>query len=217
MNTSQTSSDLLRKQLRLQRQSLSPTQQTQHAQLAQQHLAHFLATTTLLNTKKQLNIAFFLAQDGELPTNSAIQYLWHTSPHKVWLPILKTTPPEHKATGHMAFAEYTPNTPMKKNNFAILEPDLPQNRWISGDALDLVLMPLVGFDTFGNRMGMGGGYYDRTFQFKQQSTKITPLLIGWAHSCQQVKQLPVNSWDIPLDGVITEAEILNFSPLSFRI
>ncbi len=200
-------SDLLRKQLRLQRQSLSPAQQTQHAQLAQQHLAHFLASTEFLHTQNKLNIAFFLAQDGELSTDLAIQYLWHSSPHKVWLPILKTNP-----TGHMAFAEYTPNTPMKKNKFAILEPDLPQSTWISGQALDLVLMPLVGFDAFGNRMGMGGGYYDRTFQFKQQSSKIPPLLIGWAHRCQQVEQLPVNPWDIPLDGIITEAGALNLSP-----
>ena len=205
-------SDLLRKQLRLQRQSLSPVQQIQHAQLAQQHLVHFLASTEQLHSQKKLNIAFFRAQDGELSTDLAIQYLWHASPHKVWLPILKTNPPEHKTTGHMAFAEYTPSTPMKKNNFAILEPDLPQNTWVSGQALDLVLMPLVGFDTFGNRMGMGGGYYDRTFQFKQQSSKIAPLLIGWAHSCQQVEQLPVNPWDIPLDGIITETGALNFPP-----
>ncbi|HIE40227.1 MAG TPA: 5-formyltetrahydrofolate cyclo-ligase, partial [Thiomicrorhabdus sp.] len=150
MSTSH-SSNLLRKQLRLQRQSLSPAQQTQHAQRAQQHFIHFLAATKLLDTQKKLNIAFFLAQDGELSTDLAIQYLWHSTPHKIWLPILKTNP-----TGSMAFAEYTANTPMKKNKFAILEPDRPQNTWISGQELDLVLMPLVGFDAFGNRMGMGG-------------------------------------------------------------
>ncbi len=200
----------LRKQLRLQRQSLSLAQQKQHAKRAQQHLEHFLTSTDSSLTQKSLNIAFFLAQDGELATDLAIQSLWQSTPHKIFLPILKTNP-----EGHMAFAHYTATTPMKENKFSILEPDVPQHEWLSGQALDMVLTPLVGFDAFGNRMGMGGGYYDRTFQFKQQSSKISPpLLIGWAHSCQHVAQLPVNTWDIPLNGVITEKGFTEFSTSS---
>lgn len=201
--------NLLRKQLRLQRQSLSSTQQQKHAKRAQSHLKHFLASTALSLSKKNLNIAFFLAQDGELSTDLAIQSLWQSTPHKLFLPILKTNP-----KGYMAFAHYTATTPMKKNKFSILEPDISQSKWLSGQELDIVITPLVGFDASGNRMGMGGGYYDRTFQFKQQSSKIPPLLIGWAHSCQKVEQLIVNSWDIPLNGIITEMGFTEFSPPS---
>ncbi|MCF6253802.1 MAG: 5-formyltetrahydrofolate cyclo-ligase [Thiomicrorhabdus sp.] len=197
----------LRTQLRLQRQALNALKQQQHAQLAQQNLQQFLTHLLLSQPHKILNIAFFLAQDGELETAYAIQYLWQCTPHKLFLPKLNSTPHD----GYMTFAEYTLNSTMKPNKFGILEPISDKNP-LSGEALDLVLTPLVGFDSNGNRMGMGGGYYDRTFQFKQQSTKMTsPLLIGWAHDCQQVSKLPVNPWDIPLNGIITETGFTDFS------
>ncbi|VAW45500.1 5-formyltetrahydrofolate cyclo-ligase [hydrothermal vent metagenome] len=201
-------SDLLRKKLRLQRQSLSDAQQLHHAQQAKQYLHDFLIHFQNSTAQKTLNIAFFLAQDGEMPTAQAIEMLWQSSPYTLFLPILKSTPHD----GHMVFAEYTPNSPMKPNQFGILEPSLNHPLPITGKELDIVLTPLVGFDSSGNRMGMGGGYYDRTFQFKQQSSKISsPRLIGWAHSCQQVTQLPTNFWDIPLNGVITEMGLMNFN------
>ena len=201
-------SDLLRKQLRLQRQSLSKTQQLRHAQRAQQYLHDFLIHFQNSTAQKTLNIAFFLAQGGEMPTSQAIEMLWQSSSYSLFLPVLKSTPHE----GHMVFVEYTPNSPMKPNQFGILEPSLNHRPPLTGEELDIVLTPLVGFDSKGNRMGMGGGYYDRTFQFKQQSSKMShPLLIGWAHSCQQVTQLPVNFWDIPLNGVITEIGLINFN------
>lgn len=201
--TAHLNSDTLRKQLRLQRQSLSQTQQHQHALSAQTYLLDFLFSVLATHPKKRLNIAFFLAQDGELATDLAIQYLWNSTPHHVFLPVLQ---PQKQ----MAFAEYTHNSVMKKNAFGILEPDVPANTTSSGQSLDIVFTPLVGFDGTGNRMGMGGGYYDRTFQFKQQSSKIPPLLIGWAHSSQQVEQLLINSWDIPLNGIITETGFTEF-------
>ncbi|VAW47820.1 5-formyltetrahydrofolate cyclo-ligase [hydrothermal vent metagenome] len=201
-------SDLLRKQLRLQRQSLSEAEQMRHAQLARHHLHNFLHSIQKMTSQKTLNIAFFLAQDGEMPTAQAIEMLWQSMPHTLFLPVLKSTPDDD---GVMMFAEYTPDTPMKANQFGILEPSLKESDLLSGEKLDLVLTPLVGFDSKGNRMGMGGGYYDRTFQFKQQSSKICPpLLIGWAHNGQQVAQLPVNPWDIPLNGVITEMGFREF-------
>ncbi len=203
------SSDLLRKQLRLQRQSLSETQQRHHAQRAQQHLHDFLIHFQNSTAQKTLNIAFFLAQDGEMPTSQTIEMLWQSSLYTLFLPVLKSSPHD----GHMVFAEYAPNSPMKPNQFGILEPPLNHAPPLTGEELDIVLTPLVGFDSKGNRMGMGGGYYDRTFQFKQQSSKISPpLLIGWAHSCQQVEQLATNPWDIPLNGVITEMGFSEFSP-----
>ncbi|HID00312.1 MAG TPA: 5-formyltetrahydrofolate cyclo-ligase [Piscirickettsiaceae bacterium] len=68
----------------------------------------------------------------------------------------------------------------------------------------LVITPLVAFDANGSRLGMGGGFYDRTFACKRNG-RHKPLLIGWAHACQEVAHLPRQPWDVPLDGVITEA------------
>jgi 5-formyltetrahydrofolate cyclo-ligase len=79
-------------------------------------------------------------------------------------------------------------------------------------SLDLVFVPLVAFDKEGHRLGMGGGYYDRTFAFKTKHSHLKgPKLIGLAHDFQLQSQLPVMPWDIPLNAVITEAAIYNFT------
>ena len=77
----------------------------------------------------------------------------------------------------------------------------------------MVLLPLVGFDANGARLGMGGGFYDATFAFKQKpavQTKPTakPWLFGVAHACQQVDALTTEAWDIPLQGVVTDTDVL---------
>ena len=68
--------------------------------------------------------------------------------------------------------------------------------------LDVILMPLVGFDNDGNRLGMGGGYYDRTLAYTRHAIK-KPVLIGVAHDLQRVDRLPYASWDIPLNAIVT--------------
>lgn len=78
--------------------------------------------------------------------------------------------------------------------------------------LDLIILPLVAFDLSGNRLGMGGGFYDRTLSFKHQRCHWKgPKLIGIAHELQRVDLLPVNDWDIPLDAVITEQKLYQFT------
>ena len=74
--------------------------------------------------------------------------------------------------------------------------------------LDLVLMPLVGFDSTGSRLGMGGGFYDRSFAFLRRRQKWRkPNLIGAAFDCQKVEQIDGQSWDVPLSGVMTESGV----------
>lgn len=70
--------------------------------------------------------------------------------------------------------------------------------------LDVVITPLVAFDITGNRMGMGGGYYDRTLA--NWRTDQRPLPIGYAHDCQQVDKLAKQHWDIPLPYIITPTQ-----------
>jgi 5-formyltetrahydrofolate cyclo-ligase len=85
---------------------------------------------------------------------------------------------------------------------------------MSAQLLDVVLMPLVGFDRTGARLGMGGGFYDATFAFKQKlstgskTSTGKPALIGLAHACQQVESLATDTWDIPLFAIATDKEII---------
>lgn len=202
MTTPTTDPKKLRQQLRTQRNQLTSEQQTLHALQALTYLQDFLEKlSTQNNLSHPLNIALFLAQDGELKTQSAIEYLWHCTEHHVFLPTLETKPDLH-----MAFVEYQETSLMMNNQFGIPEPQTSFDKHLTGQQMDIVLMPLVGFDSYGNRMGMGGGYYDRSFAFKLllQDPASPTLLIGWAHSCQQASQLPNEPWDVPLDGIITE-------------
>lgn len=88
---------------------------------------------------------------------------------------------------------------MIKNRFAITEPLLDIRHIVPINELDIIFTPLVAFDKQGNRLGMGGGFYDRTLQNWQQQSFIP---VGLAHRCQEVDELPVESWDIPLFAVL---------------
>ena len=110
----------------------------------------------------------------------------------------------------MAFAPYSPDTLLVKAYFDILEPKIAQQHHKHGLQMEVVIVPLVGFDKAGNRLGMGGGYYDRTFTRKHTLHLQRPKLIGWAHECQKVPQLPTQPWDVPLDAVVTEKQIYRF-------
>jgi len=71
----------------------------------------------------------------------------------------------------------------------------------------VILLPLVGFDRSGGRLGMGGGFYDRTLSYKTRTPKRPPILLGLAHNCQEVPQLSTASWDIPLQAIITDRRL----------
>lgn len=109
----------------------------------------------------------------------------------------------------LRFAEINKDTRWKQNRYQITEPDTHWGNTHHARQLDIILMPLVAFDRQGNRMGMGGGFYDRTLSFRQaRQAWIKPKLIGVAHSCQEHPGLKRQPWDVSLDGVITENEII---------
>ena len=193
----------LRKTLRNRRQQLSTQQQKMHSQQACQAL---LSSNLLQGVKR---IALFLSQDGELSTENLIDQLWLNPDLELYLPALETQP-----DWHMGFSPYTSKSKMIKNQFNIEEPDIATSEHLAGCEMDLVIMPLVGFDQNGNRMGMGGGYYDRTFEFKLQHPNRKPLLVGWAHSCQQVACLDKQVWDVPLNVIVTENGLLNWGKIN---
>lgn len=183
----------LRKELRSKRRSLSPQQQQQ----ASQQLLKIIRRRS--DFRRSQHIALYLANDGEINPMPIIRHCWKLG-KKVYLPVLH--PVLHN---RLWFVPYTPSSPMVRNIYGIEEPKLLPHRRRRAWSLHMVLLPLVGFDKYGNRMGMGGGYYDRTFSFKAQQGGLRgPALIGLAHEVQKVERLPVENWDIPLSTILTD-------------
>ncbi|EOW9422156.1 5-formyltetrahydrofolate cyclo-ligase [Vibrio cholerae] len=184
----------LRLQIRQRRQSLSAFEQ----QTASQQLIYTFASLPEVTAAQR--IALYLANDGELNTQPLIEWLWQQG-KQVYLPVLHPF-----AKGHLLFLHYQAHTPMNKNRYGITEPKLDQRLICPVRELDIIGTPLVAFDQSGQRLGMGGGYYDRTLApwFKTQQGAMP---IGLAHDCQQVEQLPTASWDIPLRKIVTPSKV----------
>lgn len=186
MNT-QTLRQQLRRQIRKTRSNLTALQQCQaELSITEQALA-------LIFEKSAQNIALYLSFDGEISTQKLIASLWRQQ-RNVYLPVLHPF-----CRHHLLFLHYMPHTPLVKNQFGILEPALNVNNVLPTNELDIIFTPLVAFDKQGNRLGMGGGFYDHTLQNWQQKSFIP---VGLAHQCQQVEQLPIASWDMPLERIL---------------
>lgn len=186
----------LRLELRARRRALNPTQQTQASLFL---LRHLMKVPQFMRAR---NVALYMANDGEIDPEPIARQLWKMEKH-CFLPVLR--PDKRK---DLWFVEYTSNAQLTKNRFGIPEPDFRTQHKMSASLLDVVLMPLVGFDRSGARLGMGGGFYDTTFAFKQNKTANKPYLIGLAHHCQQVDSLATDAWDIPLFAIATDQEII---------
>ncbi|WP_215796448.1 5-formyltetrahydrofolate cyclo-ligase [Paludibacterium paludis] len=92
--------------------------------------------------------------------------------------------------------------------FGIREYDGPRCR---AERLDVLLIPLLGVDRDGFRLGQGGGFYDATLAFRRRRALVRrPLLIGIAFDCQCVEQVPRDPWDVALDGVLTPSGLRRF-------
>ena len=110
----------------------------------------------------------------------------------------------------LVFRRINNETELKQHHWGIVQPGEDAEE-IAAQQLDLVLVPLVAFDRQGNRLGMGKGYYDRTFAFLNQPQRTDkPRLIGMAYDFQEVAQLTPNRWDVALDGLLTDTRYLDF-------
>lgn len=190
----------IRANMRITRRAISATQQVS---LGKQACELMLAKLESLTIK---HIALYLTNDGELDTQPLIQALWQRNIN-VYLPRLHPF-----SKGNLLFLAYTPNTQLQCNKLGINEPLLDIRNIISAEQLDVIVTPLVAFDSNGNRMGMGGGYYDRTLAHWEDTG--SPLPVGYAHDCQQVGNLPCEHWDIPLPVIITPTKRWDFGHLS---
>jgi len=105
-------------------------------------------------------------------------------------------------TNSLHFLPTTSTTPQEKNHYGILEPDLPVSDAISIDNIDLMLAPTVAFDTFGKRLGMGAGFYDKALKLHRPQH-----LLSVAYECQLHPNLTQDPWDVLVDGIVTEKTI----------
>lgn len=185
----------LRRLLRNARRELSPCAQ----RLAARGLYRQLAQHPLFRRAK--HIALYLPTDGEIDPRVLLREAQRRG-KAVYLPVLSAWPKTK-----MVFQRIAPDETLIPNRFRILEPRIHRARQRKVWALDLVLLPLVGFDATGGRLGMGGGFYDRSLAYlTRRQCWRKPTLLGLAHECQKVDSLMQASWDVPLQGTVSDKQ-----------
>lgn len=144
------------------------------------------------------HVAAYVAIGGELDPGPLLQTA-HAQGKQIYLPRI---PPRHP--GILQFCAWRPGAALQPNRLGIPEPAAADSKRIAPEMLDLVLVPVLGFDDQGHRLGMGGGYYDRTFTFLKTGVHH-PFLLGLGYEFQRLENLVPAAWDVSLDGIVTES------------
>jgi len=183
--------DALRKRLRAARSALG----SQGREDAERAVAARLLL--LLDTLAPRTVAGYAALGGELSIDAVLADC-RARDRVTLLPTL---------TGQaLAFSPYDERTPMRPDRFGILTPEVDDAACLAPADVDVVLVPLVGFDARCDRLGMGGGFYDRSFAMRRDGTG-PPHLVGVAFEAQRADSVFPDWWDVPLDAVVTEAHV----------
>ncbi len=180
----------LRQHLLLRRRKLSSADREKAAEKA----VEILLASPIFQQSHE--IACYYPREDEFDCLPIIQKIWD-SKKNCYLPVLSST-----NARHLDFVHYEKNTVLKPNRYHIPEPT--NKNFIPVEKLDLVILPVVGFDLKGNRLGMGAGYYDHTFPLAHC------FLLGLAYEMQKVTNLPHDPWDASLHGVLTEKRMILF-------
>jgi len=147
-----------------------------------------------------VRVAGYWAVRGEVPLN--LVYARTRAREQIYhLPILRddTT---------LGFAPWKNGDAVTINRYGISEPDA--SNAVDANTLELILVPLLGFDRLGNRLGSGAGYYDRTFKFLAGQTRpARPVLVGIGYHFQEVATMAPNPWDVPMDFIATDRELID--------
>ena len=175
----------LRKIMRKKRLSLSEQQQRSAAQKIIQ------PALSLVVQHQAEHIAFYLPFNGEISPLALLEQL-KIQAKKCYLPVLHPF-----SYQQLLFIEYQSKQDLEQNHFGIWQPKLDVRKVLPLTKLEMIFVPLVACDKQGNRLGMGGGFYDRTLA--QHPNLIS---VGLAHHCQQVEKLPVENWDMPLNYIL---------------
>ncbi|MBP5073505.1 5-formyltetrahydrofolate cyclo-ligase [Pseudomonas chlororaphis] len=183
----------LRRMLRKARRALTASEQRQSSR----GLYRQLAQHPLFRRAK--HISLYLPMDGEIDPRPLLRAAQRRG-KATYLPVLNAWPQTK-----MVFQRVRPGEKLRPNRFRIPEPRVSLARQRKVWALDLVLLPLVGFDEAGGRLGMGGGFYDRSLAYlARRKSWRKPTLLGLAHECQKVAKLDQASWDVPLQATVTD-------------
>lgn len=151
-------------------------------------------------------IAAFLSMPDEVDLRPCFGPAWRQGV-RLYVPHIVS-----RRDGAMVFVPLEPGAAVRGNMFGIAEPLHGSRGRIPVRHLDTILVPLVGFDAHGHRLGMGAGFYDRALRPRLDRSQPfrRPRLIGVAYSVQQVERLDPASWDVALDLVVTEHGVLRF-------
>jgi 5-formyltetrahydrofolate cyclo-ligase len=183
----------MRRLLRKARRALNRAEQRQAAQ----GLYRQLAQDPLF--RRARHVSLYLPMDGEIDPRLLLREAQRRG-KATYLPVLSAWP-----RTKMVFQRVRPGDKFRPNRFRIPEPPINPRQQRKIWALDLILMPLVGFDDQGGRLGMGGGFYDRSLAYQaRRKAWQKPVLLGLAHECQKVGKLAVASWDVPLQGTVSD-------------
>lgn len=160
----------------------------------------------LLKNLKAMNLfangdqaGFYLANDGEIDPAKSLQHAIRNNIRCV-LPIIPA-----KGERLLFFGDVNGQIRYQPNRFGIPEPVVSESQCFGVDQLDWLLVPLVAFDAAGNRIGMGGGFYDTTLAARVDVNR--PRVIGVAHEVQKVEEIPSDHWDIPISTIVTDENI----------
>ena len=184
---------MLRQRLREQRNaSTAATRVTAATSLASQLLP-------LIENRPPGYLAGYWAVDGELPLHALLSRL--PTDCVYCLPVLH-------ADRCLRFAPWRAGDPIAVNRFGIPEPQVADSALLPAQQMQTVLLPMLGFDRRGNRLGMGGGWYDRSLEFRKHQ-QAPPLLVGVGYAFQEGEMGQIEEWDVPLDFVATERELID--------
>jgi 5-formyltetrahydrofolate cyclo-ligase len=184
MSTLTSRKQALREQLLLQRKQLPPRERETAATAAARNVHE------LPRWRAARRVAIYLPANAELDTGPLAGHC-REQDKALYLPVIRDD-------DSLEFALWRENARLVNNRFGIAEPGRHAPRLVAGD-IDIIFLPLVGWDKTGNRLGMGGGFYDRTL-----AGIAGPIKVGLAYNCQRADRIPADPWDITLDFVVTE-------------
>ena len=183
----------LREQMRQRRREIAPAQRIVAANTLAENLL------SLPFAPQSGRVAGYWAMDGEVALHT-----WQLnlpSACTYCLPVLQGE--------RLAFAPWRPGDRLVSNRYGIPEPDVPPSGMLQPEEMAFVVLPLVAFDRRGSRLGMGGGWYDRTFAFRQNQPAL-PWLVGAAFELQHIDHISTADWDVPLDAVCSDSQAYDF-------
>jgi 5-formyltetrahydrofolate cyclo-ligase len=133
--------------------------------------------------------------NGEINIWPVIKNIWKCSKN-CYIPTFSS-----ETTNRLCFIKFEPGDSLINIKYKIFAPKFIKEKNIAPQNLELVIMPLIGFNKNRFRLGQGGGNYDRTFAFKKNSLSLSPYLLGVGHECQYI-EFESATWDIQLDEII---------------